>query len=43
MSAISGKLGRRNRRSWLHLAAHAPHVALIIAGLARLHNLPQLT
>lgn len=27
--SIAGKLGRRNRRSWLRLAAHAPHVDLL--------------
>ena len=41
--SIAGRLGRRNRRSWLRLAAHAPHVHLITTGLTRLHNLPKLT
>ena len=40
--SIAGKLGRRNRRSWLRLAAHAPHGALIVSGLNRLQNLPRL-
>ena len=39
--AIAGKLGRRNRRNWLRLAAHAPHAGLLTAGLSRLHNLPR--
>jgi Transposase DDE domain group 1 len=40
--SIAARLGRRNRRSWLRLAAHAPHVHLITTGLTRLHNIPRL-
>ena len=40
--SIAARLGRRNRRSWLRLAAHAPHAHLVTAGLTRLHNLPRL-
>ncbi len=40
--SIAGKIGRRNRRSWLRLATHAPRAALLAAAINRLHNLPQL-
>ena len=40
--SIAGKLSRRNRRTWLRLADHAPHVGLVTAGLSRLHNMPLL-
>lgn len=34
--SIAGRLARRSRRAWLRLASHAPHVAVVTAGLARL-------
>jgi len=41
--SIAGRIGRRNRRSWLRLATHAPHADTLISALTRLRNLPQLT
>jgi len=37
-----GLLAHHPRRTWLHLAAHAPHVTLITTGLTRLQGLPQV-
>lgn len=41
--SVASRLGRRNRRSWLQLGTHTPHVHLITTGLTRLHNRPRLT
>jgi hypothetical protein len=41
--SIAGRIGRRNRRTWLRLASHAPHTGTLTDALTRLHNLPQLT
>ena len=39
--SIAGSIAHHSRRTWLHLAAHAPHVDLITTGLTRLQALPQ--
>ena len=41
--SIAGKLGRRDRRTWLRLSDHAPHIGLVTAGLSRLRNPPLLS
>jgi hypothetical protein len=40
--SIAGSIAHHSRRTWLHLAAHAPHVNLITTGLTRLQGLPQV-
>lgn len=41
--SVAARIGRKARRTWLRLSAHAPHRDLLLHGLARLRNLPQLT
>jgi hypothetical protein len=41
--SIAARIGRRARRTWLRLSAHAPHRDLLLNGLSRLRSLPQLT
>jgi hypothetical protein len=40
--SIAGSIAHHSHRTWLHLAAHAPHVDLVTTGLTRLQRLPQL-
>jgi len=40
--SIAARIGRKGRRTWLRLSAHAPHRDLLMDGLGRLHRLPQL-
>src|SRR6478735_5978089 len=39
--SIAGSIAHHSRRTWLHVAAHAPHVDLVTTGLTRLQGLPQ--
>jgi hypothetical protein len=41
--SIAARIGRKARRTWLRLSAHAPHRNLVLHGLSRLQSLPQLT
>ncbi len=41
--SIAGKIGRRNRKTWLRLSTLAPFADLVAAGLDRLKTLPQPT
>ncbi|ACV78455.1 IS1380 family transposase [Nakamurella multipartita] len=41
--SIAARIGRRARRTWLRLSAHAPHRDLLLDGLGRLRSLPQST
>jgi Transposase DDE domain group 1 len=40
--AIAARIGRKARRTWLRLSAHAPHRDLILDGIDRLRRLPML-
>jgi hypothetical protein len=41
--SIAARIGRKARRTWLRLSAHAPHRDLLLGGLAQLRSLPLLT
>lgn len=41
--SIAARIGRKARRTWLRLSAHAPHRDLLLDGLAQLRSLPLLT
>ena len=41
--SIAARIGRKARRTWLRLSAHAPHRDLLLDGLGRLRNLLQPT
>jgi hypothetical protein len=41
--SVAARIGRRARRTWLRLSAHAPHRDLLLRGLGRLRSVPQPT